>query len=73
MNLFEYYTVIRYKAGQLVTIDNVVYRCKTCKSCSGCNECEIRRDMNREYESLMHYYKICTKCGLFTTFKRLSK
>lgn len=70
---FEYYEVVRYKPGQLITVDHTIYRCKASKSWSACNECEIMGDMHRKCLSSMYFYKTCVKCGLFTTFKRLSK
>lgn len=70
---FEYYEVEHYKLGQLITADHIIYRCEACKSWSGCEKCEIKKDMNHKHVPSMHYYKICVKCGLFTTFKRLSK
>lgn len=70
---FKHFKVKQYKPGQLVTVDHVVYRCTACKSWAGCNRCEIKSNKNHIRTALERYYKICVKCGLFTTFKRLSK
>lgn len=70
---FKYFEVKQYKLGQLVTVNHVVYRCTTCESWSGCGICEILNDAHNIHHSLKPCYKICPKCGLFTTFKKLSK
>lgn len=72
---FKYFEVKvkRFKSGQLITVNHIIYKCTTCESLSGCGICDVLNDARNIHHSLKQCCKICPKCGLFTTFKRLSK
>lgn len=67
-----------FKPGQLVTINQVVYKCTSYPYHAGCSDCDIQNDIdNRAFLNAHHnirdsYYKICNRCAFFITFKRLS-
>lgn len=70
---FEFEIVKEYRPGQLITVNHVVYRCTTCESRAGCGICDVLNDTRDTHHSLRLCYKACKACGMFMTFKRLSK
>lgn len=64
----------KFKPGQLITVNHIVYRCKNVYShyrmCSGC---AVSSDYYEGIITLLQAEKICERCGpdLHKIFKRI--
>lgn len=64
-----------FKFGQLITIDNVVYRCSKAEFPHSCEECDIESDANHGFLNKEWIRKrICIRCQyLDKNFKKIKK
>lgn len=62
-----------FKFGQLVTINNIVYRCQKIRYWCGCWDCDIDTDCGSGVISAKQYRKICARCKeYYKNFKRVN-
>lgn len=64
----------KFKPGQLITVNHIVYRCKNVYPHYGmCSDCDISSDYYEGIITLSQIEKICTKCvpDLHKIFKRI--
>lgn len=62
-----------FKFGQLITINNIVYRCQNATHGLACIECDVNTDFDIGYIKREQYQKICLRCREFCkNFKRVS-
>lgn len=62
-----------FKLGQLVTIDNVVYRCQKAEYPHECENCDIEADFKHGFVGKQQQQRICIRCqDWYKNFKKVS-